>query len=237
MNYGGDAADQIVRYSMEGMEHTLRISGSIAKNLAVFIVAVLKDQKKTYGKTQMVRMIKERRPTKFFTVPDDRMKEFAREAKARGLLYVVIKDKKKPINNEIMVFAEDAAKMNRVLDRMDIDYVKAESGKVEFDTSDPKKEETKGMELERTTKEGHQSKVRRKKFRPYPCQRELLNLKLMNRIRSLISGICSLKKEILRRGRKKSFRPGLPRPAEIFLPVRKIGNMEQSPLCVQRSKR
>ena len=159
MNYGGDAADQIVRYSMEGMEHTLRISGSIAKNLAVFIVAVLKDQKKTYGKTQMVRMIKERRPTKFFTVPDDRMKEFAREAKARGLLYVVIKDKKKPINNEIMVFAEDAAKMNRVLDRMDIDYVKAESGKVEFDTSDPKKEETKGMELERTTKEGQEKKV------------------------------------------------------------------------------
>ena len=28
MNYGGDAADQIVRYSMEGMEHTLRISGA-----------------------------------------------------------------------------------------------------------------------------------------------------------------------------------------------------------------
>lgn len=50
MNYGGDAADQIVRYSMEGMEHTLRISGSIAKNLAVFIVAVLKDQKKDLWK-------------------------------------------------------------------------------------------------------------------------------------------------------------------------------------------
>ena len=229
MNYGGDAADQIVRYSMEGMEHTLRISGSIAKNLAVFIVAVLKDQKKTYGKTQMVRMIKERRPTKFFTVPDDRMKEFAREAKARGLLYVVIKDKKKPINNEIMVFAEDAAKMNRVLDRMDIDYVKAESGKVEFDTSDPKKEETKGMEPLK--------KDRKRKSKQYLCRKEPLNLKLMNRIRSLILGICSLKKEILRRGRKKSFRPGLPRPAEIFLPVRKIGNMEQSPLCVQRSKR
>ena len=38
MNYGGDAADQIVRYSMEGMEHTLRISGSIAKNLAVLSI-------------------------------------------------------------------------------------------------------------------------------------------------------------------------------------------------------
>ena len=134
MNYGGDAADQIVRYSMEGMEHTLRISGSIAKNLAVFIVAVLKDQKKTYGKTQMVRMIKERRPTKFFTVPDDRMKE-------------------------LMVFAEDAAKMNRVLDRMDIDYVKAESGKVEFDTGDPKREETKDIDLGGTSKQGQEKKV------------------------------------------------------------------------------
>ncbi len=159
MNYGGDAADQIVRYSMEGMEHTLRISGSIAKNLAIFIVAVLKDQKKTHGKTQMVRMVKERRPTKFFTVPDDRMKEFAREAKARGLLYVVIKDKKKPINNEIMVFAEDAAKMNRVLDQMDIDYVKAESGKVEFDTGDLRKETAKNMEAEKTPEEGQKKKV------------------------------------------------------------------------------
>ena len=31
MNYGGEAADQIVRYSLDGVDHTLRISGSIAK--------------------------------------------------------------------------------------------------------------------------------------------------------------------------------------------------------------
>ena len=64
MNYGGDAADQIVRYSMEGMEHTLRISGGIAKNLAVLIVAVMKDQKKTRGKTNLLRMLKEQRAMK-----------------------------------------------------------------------------------------------------------------------------------------------------------------------------
>ena len=74
MNYGGDAADQIVRYSMEGMEHTLRISGSIAKNLAVLIVAVMKDQKKTRGKTNLLRMLKEQRAMKFFTIPHDRLR-------------------------------------------------------------------------------------------------------------------------------------------------------------------
>ncbi len=49
MNYGGDAADQIVRYSLDGVDHGLRLSGTLAKHLAVFVAAVLKDQKKTRG--------------------------------------------------------------------------------------------------------------------------------------------------------------------------------------------
>lgn len=128
MNYGGDAADQIVRYSLEGMDYSLRLSGTLAKNLAVFFAAVLKDQKKSYGKTRMVRMLKENRPLKFFTVPSDRLKEFAREGKKRGLLYVVIRDRKNPGQCEIMVFADDAAKVNRVMDRMNLDFLKSESG-------------------------------------------------------------------------------------------------------------
>ena len=46
---------------------------------------------------------------RFFTVPGDRLKEFAKEAKARGILYVVIKDKVNPDQTEVMVFADDAA--------------------------------------------------------------------------------------------------------------------------------
>ena len=137
MNYGGDAADQIVRYSMEGMEHTLRISGSIAKNLAVLIVAVMKDQKKTRGKTNLLRMLKEQRAMKFFTIPHDRLREFAGEAKSRGLLYVVIRDKKNPQFSEIMVFADDAAKVNRVLDKMNLDFVKSEAGEAVGTSASP----------------------------------------------------------------------------------------------------
>ena len=79
-------------------------------------------------------MLKEQRPMKFFTVPGDRLKEFAKEAKARGILYVVIKDKVNPDQTEVMVFADDAAKMNRVLDRMNLDFVKAESGSMVTET-------------------------------------------------------------------------------------------------------
>lgn len=144
MNYGADAADQIVRYSLDGVEHTLRISGAVAKNLAVFIAAVMKDQKKTRGRTRMVRMLKERKPMKFFSIPKDRTREFAQEAKSRGLLYVMIRDKKHPDLSEIMVYAEDAAKVNRVLDNMKLDYAKAESAEAIFEDAPNRSEKERG---------------------------------------------------------------------------------------------
>ena len=80
MNLGSDPADQIVRYSLEGTEVALKLSGLAAKNFALFVYAVLKDQKKTRGKTRLVRMLKEQRPFKFFQIPQEALREFAKEA-------------------------------------------------------------------------------------------------------------------------------------------------------------
>lgn len=128
MNLGGEAADQVVRYSLEGLDHGLRLSGTMAKNLAVFIAALLKSNQKSYGKICMARMLKENRPLKFFTVPSSRIHEFAKEGKKRGLPYVVIRDRKNPEQCELMVFADDAAKVNRVMDKMNLDFLKSENG-------------------------------------------------------------------------------------------------------------
>lgn len=59
MNYGAEPADQVVRYTLEGTEFALKISGTAAKNFAVFALAVLRDQKKTHGKTKLVRLLRE----------------------------------------------------------------------------------------------------------------------------------------------------------------------------------
>ena len=128
MNLGGEAADQVVRYSLEGLDHGLRLSGTMAKNLAVFFAALLKSNQKSYGKICMARMLKENRPLKFFTVPSSRIHEFAKEGKKRGLPYVVIRDRKNPEQCELMVFADDAAKVNRVMDKMNLDFLKSENG-------------------------------------------------------------------------------------------------------------
>lgn len=128
MNLGGEAADQVVRYSLEGLDHGLRLSGTMAKNLAVFFAALMKSNQKSYGKICMARMLKENRPLKFFTVPSSRIHEFAKEGKKRGLPYVVIRDRKNPDQCELMVFADDAAKVNRVMDKMNLDFLKSENG-------------------------------------------------------------------------------------------------------------
>lgn len=147
MNLGSDAADQVVKYSMEGLEtggklalegadKLLRISGRGAQHLAAFFYAVLTDNKKSRGRTRVVRMVKDGRNLKFFTVPKDRLKEFCEEGKKRGLLYVVIKDKRDPVKCEIMVYADDAAKVNRVMDKMNLDFTAAQSGQLAHETTE-----------------------------------------------------------------------------------------------------
>lgn len=49
MTNGGDAAEQVVRLSLEGFEVAAKLSGAAAKNIAVLLVSVLKQEQKTKG--------------------------------------------------------------------------------------------------------------------------------------------------------------------------------------------
>ena len=132
MNLGSDPADQVVRYTLESTEFALRISGTAAKNFAIFAAAVLRDQKKTRGKTNLTRLLREGKPLKFFSVSADRMREFAQEAKRHGLLFVPMRDRNDPDHIEIAIWADDAAKVERIIERMQLDVV--ETGEAEIMT-------------------------------------------------------------------------------------------------------
>lgn len=164
MNYGSDPADQIVRFSLDGTEMVLKLSGLAAKNFALFVYAVLNDQQKVRGKTKLVRMLKERRPFKFFRIPEDRMREFAREAKDHGLLYTAIRNKSRQGQIELVVFADDASKVNRILDNLNMDFVQAQAGEAtveqvpavpgtEQPSAEPDKKPESAVEVETVTTE------------------------------------------------------------------------------------
>ena len=52
MYNSGDAAEQIVRISLEGTEVALKLTGSAAKNIAAMIYAVLKNRDKKQDQRQ-----------------------------------------------------------------------------------------------------------------------------------------------------------------------------------------
>ena len=81
MSYSGDAAEQVVRMSLEGAEVAARITGQGAKEIALLLYAVLKDQKKTKGKTRLTNMLKSGKELKVFAVKDEDLVKFCKEAK------------------------------------------------------------------------------------------------------------------------------------------------------------
>ena len=97
MYNSGDAAEQVVRMSLEGAEVALKITGAAAKNLAAALYTVLKDQKKTKGKARIETMLREKRPLKVYTIKKEDCPEFARQAKGYGILYA-------PTNPSIAIY-------------------------------------------------------------------------------------------------------------------------------------
>ena len=144
MNLGSDPADQVVRYTLEGSEFALKMTGTAAKNFAVFVAAVLRDQKRTRGKTNLTRLLRAGKPLKFFSVPEERMREFTQEAKRHGLLFVPMRDRTNPGSIEIAIWADDAAKVERIIDRMQLDVV--ETGEAEIMSDVTPEQNVRGQE-------------------------------------------------------------------------------------------
>lgn len=123
MNPGGDAAEQVVRLSLEGMEVAVRLSGTGAKNLAVLLATVLKEEQKTKGKARLTNMIKSGKELKVFSLKNQDLKKFSEEAKRYGVLYCVLKDKGNKDPNtvvDVIARAEDAPKIQRIMERFDM---------------------------------------------------------------------------------------------------------------------
>ena len=94
MNTSGEAADQVVRMSLEVGEAALKISGTGAKHLAVMLYAVLKEKKKTKGRARLETLVKSGRPLTVFSVKESDLKQFVQEAKRYGVLYCAVRNPK-----------------------------------------------------------------------------------------------------------------------------------------------
>jgi len=118
---GGETADRMVDYSLRFGETAVKLSGKATISLVNYLTALAKDNKKTKGKTRLVRMLKEGKELKVFQIDNRQLQDFARLAKTYGILFTALRDKQNPGQMvDLMVKLEDASKVSRVLERLKI---------------------------------------------------------------------------------------------------------------------
>lgn len=124
MNTSGDAAEQVVRLSLEGVEVAAKITGSAAKEVSALLIAALKnrDKNKVKGRQRLTAMLRSGKELTIFTVKNQDMARFVADAKRYGVVYCVLREAKDNPQgiSEIMVRAEDAAKINRIVENIKI---------------------------------------------------------------------------------------------------------------------
>ena len=134
MAYSDDAAEQVVKIALEGTEVAARITGEGAKQVAILLYALLKDQKRTRGKTTISNLLRSGSELKVFAVHDQDLEKFCRQAKEYGILYCVLKDKDANDGiTEIMVKAEQAGQVNRIFERYNLTTVDMASVRSEIE--------------------------------------------------------------------------------------------------------
>lgn len=94
MDVSGDVADLMVKESIQLTEASIKLLAAGSKNLAAFLWALARDNKKLVGKTSMSRLLRESKELKVFHIKESDLVEFRAFAK-KNLLFAVVKDKRR----------------------------------------------------------------------------------------------------------------------------------------------
>lgn len=111
----GEAADEFVCIMLNGTEVAVKLTGSAAKNLAALLIAWSKNEKKVYGKTSMMRLLRSGDELQVLSLSKGQYQQFKTMAKKKvqyapfinnladdGKIDVVISSKSIPIVNYIL---------------------------------------------------------------------------------------------------------------------------------------
>ena len=119
MNNGGEAADQMVRQSLQFAEVAIKLTALGFKNALSMALAYAKERPKVRGRTRLDRLLREGRELPVIPIQTKGLKEFTQQAKHYGVLFAPIRDKQGQGEKlDIMFRAEDVSKLNRIYERM-----------------------------------------------------------------------------------------------------------------------
>ena len=109
----------MTREAVKLSEEAVKLSALGAKNLAALCLAMAKDNQKLKGKTKLKRLLTEGKELRVFDLKEEDVSAFAKEAKTYGILFSTIRNTKSARDTvDVIVKAEDAARINRIFENM-----------------------------------------------------------------------------------------------------------------------
>ena len=119
MNTSGEVADLMVKEGIQITESAAKLAGLGAKNLAAIIIALMNDESKMQGKTNLKQLLKSDKPLCILQVKETDLKKFNSEAKKYGVLFTAVSDK---TNNtglcDVIAKQEDVTKLNYIMEKL-----------------------------------------------------------------------------------------------------------------------
>lgn len=124
MNYQSEVqtamsiAEGVIKLALGGVTVVAKGVGKGAGRLIALLYAVLKDNRKTAGKTRIANLLKNGSTIKCFGLQDKKLPEFVEAAKKYGILYTIVKDRKaKDGITDVLFREEDVSRINRIIER------------------------------------------------------------------------------------------------------------------------
>lgn len=137
---GTREAEMIVSFTLQGMTYALRLSGAAAKNIAAMIAALAKQPDKSPGATRMKALLQSGEPLDYYTVPADKMQEFAEMSKKYGIQYCVAMNQDGAY--DLVVKKSDSSRINRISEMLGIGQVQ---GLLDQDLTDAEKQTAENL--------------------------------------------------------------------------------------------
>lgn len=127
MDMTQDAVNSVMNQSMtlaiEGTRMMLTLTGKGAVRVAAMLAAIMKEQHRTKGAVRLKTLIRAGGSQEVFTLPQEQLKAWAAAAKKYEILYTVIKGPADDGMVDLWVRPEDAARINRIVERLGIGLV------------------------------------------------------------------------------------------------------------------
>ena len=119
MNQSGEVADLMVKESIQITESAAKRAALGAKNLAAIVIALINDDTKMQGKTNLKQLLKSDKPLCILQIKENDIGKFNSEAKKYGVLFTSVSDKtQKNGFCDIIAKQDDVTKLNYIMEKM-----------------------------------------------------------------------------------------------------------------------